>query len=84
MNFGQRTFCGLYQADTVLRVLLCGFQTGDLGTHFLRNRKASSVVASAVDLVARGELLQVLLHRRDVVGVVTIGAHRHDIVLNTH
>ena len=84
MYFGQCTFSGLNEGDTVLRVLLSGFQTGDLGTHLLRNRQTSRIVASAIDLVAGRQLLEVLGQSRSVVGVVAVGVHRHDVMLNTH
>ena len=55
MDLSQSALSGLHQADAVLGVLLCGFQTGDLGTHFFGNRQTGSVVTGAVDLVAGGQ-----------------------------
>ena len=84
MYFGQCAFSGLHEGDTVLRVLLSSFQTGDLSTHLLGNRQASRVVASAVDLVTGRQLLEILGQSRSVVRVVAVGVHRHNVVLNTH
>ena len=84
MDFCQGAFGCLHQADAVLGVLLSGLQAGDLGPHLLRDGQTGGVVASAVDLVTGRQLLQVLLHGRNVVGVVPVGRHSHNIVLNTH
>ena len=84
VNLSQGTLGGLHQGDAVLGVLLGGLQASDLSTHLLRNGQTGGIVTGAVDLVAGGELLQVLLHGGHVVGVVAVGVHRHNVVLNTH
>ncbi len=84
MDLGQRALGGLHQGDAVLGVLLGGLQPGDLSTHLLGNGQTGGIVTSAVDLVAGGELLQVLLHGVDIVGIVAVGVHGHDIVLDPH
>ena len=84
LDFLHRALSGVDQRNAVLNILLGRVQTGDLGTHFLRNREASRVVASAVDLVAGAQTLKVLRQGRSVVVVVPVGVHRHNIVLNTH
>ena len=84
MNFGQGAFSGLHQGDAVLGILLSGLQAGDLSTHLLGDSQTSSVVAGAVDLVTGRQLLQVLGQGAGVVVVVTVGVHRHNVVLDTH
>ena len=75
---------GLHQGDAVLHVLLSGGQAGDLSAHLLADGQTGGVVAGAVDPVAGGQLLQVLGNGGGVVGVVAVGVHRHNVVLNTH
>ena len=84
MDLLQSTLSGLDEGNTVLDVLAGGLQAGDLGTHLLGNGQTGGVVTGAVDLVAGGELLEVLAQRGGVVVVVAVGVHRHDVVLNTH
>ncbi len=84
LNFLQSALSGLDQAGSVLGVLLSGFQTLDLGAHLLGNGQTGGIVASAVDLVAGRQLLQVLAEHGGVVVVVPVGVHGHNIVLNTH
>ena len=84
MDLLHRSLSGLDQRSAILDVLLGGVQTGDLSTHLLRNGQTGGVVTGTVDLVAGGQLLQVLAQRGGVVVVVAVGVHRHDIVLNTH
>ena len=75
---------GLHQVDAALGVGLRLLQTGDLSAHLLGNCQTCGVVASAVDLVAGRQLLKVLAQSAGVAGVVAIGVHCHDIVLDTH
>ena len=84
VDLGQGALGGLHQGDAVLGVVLGLVQAGDLGAHLLGDGEAGGVVAGAVDLVAGGQLLQVLGQGGGVVGVVAVGVHRHNIVLNTH
>ena len=84
MDLGEGALGGLHQGDAVLGVLLSGLQAGDLGAHLLGDGQTGGVVTGAVDLVAGGQLLQVLGQGGGVVGVVAVGVHRHNIVLNTH
>ena len=84
MDLGQGALGGLHQGDAVLGVVLGLVQAGDLGAHLLGDGEARGVVTGAVDLVAGGQLLQVLGQGGGVVGVVAVGVHRHNIVLNTH
>ena len=84
MDLSQGALGGLYQGDTVLGVVLGLVQAGDLGAHLLGDRQTGGVVASAVDLVARGQLLQVLGQGGGIVGVVAVGVHSHYIVLDSH
>ena len=84
VHFGQGALGGLYQGDTVLGVVLGLVQAGDLGAHLLGDGQTRGVVAGPVDLIAGRQLLQVLGQGAGVVGVVAVGVHRHDIVLNTH
>ena len=84
MDLSQSTFSSLNQRDAVLSIVLRLTQAGNLGTHLLRNSQTSSVIASAVDLVAGRELLQVLGQSRRIGSVVTVGIHCHNIMLNTH
>ena len=84
MDLGQGAFGGLHQGDAVLGVVLGLVQAGDLGAHLLGDGEAGGVVAGAVDLVAGGQLLQVLGQGGGVVGVVAVGVHRHDVMLDPH
>ena len=84
MDLGQSAFGGLHQGDTVLGVVLGFIQAGDLGAHLFADGQTGSVIACPVDLVAGRQLFQVLGQGRSVVGVVAVGVHRHNIVLNTH
>ena len=84
MDFLQSALSGLHQRNAVLDILTGGLQAGDLGAHLLGNSQTGGVVTGAVDLIAGGQLLQVLAQRAGIVGVVPIGVHRHDVVLNTH
>ena len=84
MDLGESTFSGLHHGNTVLGVLGRHGQAGDLGTHLLRNRQTGGVVAGAVDLVAGGQLLQVLGQGAGVVVVVAVGVHRHNVMLDSH
>ena len=76
MDLGQGAFGGLHQGDAVLGVVLGLVQAGDLGAHLLGDGEARGVVTGAVDLVAGGQLLQVLGQGGGVVGVVAVGVHR--------
>ena len=82
MDLGEGALGGLYQGDTVLGVVLGLVQAGDLGAHLLGNGQTRGVVAGPVDLIAGRQLLQVLGQGAGVVGVVAVGVHRHDVVLN--
>ena len=84
MDFLQSALSGLHQRNAVLDTLAGGLQAGDLGAHLLGNSQTGGVVTGAVDLVAGGQLLQVLAQSGGVVVVVAVGVHRHDVVLNTH
>ena len=84
LNFLHRALGGLHQGDAVLDVLAGGIQAGDLGAHLLGNGQTGGVVACAVDLVAGGQLLQVLRDGAGVDVVVAIGVHRRNIMLNSH
>ena len=84
MDFLQSALSGLHQRNAVLDVLGSGLQTGDLGAHLLGNGQTGGVVTGAVDLVAGGQLLQILAQSGAVVVVVAVGVHRHNVVLNTH
>ena len=84
VDLGEGALGGLHQGDAVLGVLLGGLQAGDLGPHLLADGQTGGVVAGAVDLVAGGELLQVLGQSGSIGGVVAVGVHRHDIVLDPH
>ena len=84
VDFLHGAFSGLYQGDAVLGVLLGGLQAGDLGAHLLGNGQAGGVIAGAVDLVAGRELLQVLGDGGSIDGVVAVGVHRRDVVLDSH
>ena len=84
MDLGQGALGGLHQGDAVLGVVLGLVQAGDLGAHLLGDGEARGVVAGAVDLVAGGQLLQVLGQGGGVVGVVAVGVHRHDVMLDPH
>ena len=64
--------------------VLGGVQAGDLGAHLLGNGQTGGVVTGAVDLVAGGQLLQVLGDSGGVQVVVAISVHRYDIVLDSH
>ncbi len=81
MDFLQSALSGLHQRNAVLDTLAGGLQAGDLGAHLLGNSQTGGVVTGAVDLVAGGQLLQVLAQSGGVV-VVAVGVHRHDVVLN--
>ena len=81
MDFLQSALSGLHQRNAVLDILTGGLQAGDLGAHLLGNSQTGGVVTGAVDLVAGGQLLQVLAQSGGVV-VVAVGVHRHDVVLN--
>ena len=84
VDLGQGALGGLHQGDAVLGVVLGLVQAGDLGAHLLGDGEARGVVAGAVDLVAGGQLLQVLGQGGGVVGVVAVGVHRHDVMLDPH
>ena len=84
VDLGQSTLSGPHQGDTVLGVLLSALQTGDLGTHLLRNSQTSGVVTGAVDLVTGRQLLQVLGESGVIGVVVAVGVHSHNVVLDTH
>ena len=84
VDLGEGALGGLHQGDTVLGVVLGLVQAGDLGAHLLGNGQTRGVVAGPVDLIAGRQLLQVLGQGAGVVGVVAVGVHRHDVVLNTH
>ena len=84
VDLGQGAFGGLHQGDAVLGVVLGLVQAGDLGAHLLGDGEARGVVTGAVDLVAGGQLLQVLGQGGGVVGVVAVGVHRHDVMLDPH
>ena len=84
VDLSQGALSTLHHGDTVLGVLLGHGQAGDLGAHLLRNGQTGGVVAGAVDLVAGGQLLQVLGESGGVGAVVAVGIHRHNIVLDTH
>ena len=84
VDLGEGALGGLHQGDTVLGVVLGLVQAGDLGAHLLGDGQTRGVVAGPVDLIAGRQLLQVLGQGAGVVGVVAVGVHRHDVVLNTH
>ena len=84
VNFLQSALSGLNEGYAVLDVLVGGLQTGDLSAHLLGNSQTGGVVTGAVDLVAGGQLLQVLGQGGGVVGVVAVGVHRHDVMLDPH
>ena len=84
MHFGQGTFSGLHQRNAVLSILLSNVEARDLSTHLLGNGQTGGVVACAVDLVAGRQLLKVLGQCAGVVGVVAVGVHRHNVVLDSH
>ena len=84
MDLSQSALSGLHQRDAVLGVVLSLAQAGDLSTHLLADGQTSGVVTGAVDLVAGGQLLQVLGESGGVGGVVAVGVHRHNVVLDTH
>ena len=73
VDLGQGALGGLHQGDAVLGVVLGLVQAGDLGAHLLGDGEARGVVTGAVDLVAGGQLLQVLGQGGGVVGVVAVG-----------
>ncbi|MPN02865.1 hypothetical protein SDC9_150086 [bioreactor metagenome] len=84
VDLGEGALGGLHQVDAALGVVLCGLKTGDLSAHLLADGKAGGVVAGTVDLVAGRQLLKVLGQGAGVAGIVTIGVHRHNVVLYTH
>ena len=84
MDLGQGALGGLHQGDAVLGVVLGLVQAGDLGAHLLGDGQTGGVVTGAVDLVAGGQLLQVLGQGGGVVGIVAVGVHRHDVMLDPH
>ena len=84
MDFGQCAFSGLDEADAVLGILGRTLEAADLGAHLLGNRETRGVVAGAVDLVAGGKLLKVLVQGAAVGAEVAIAVHRRNVVLNTH
>ena len=84
VDFGQRTFRRLDEADAVLGVLGRALEAGDLRAHLLGDREACGVVAGAVDGVTGGQLFKVLADLGVVGAEVAIGIHRGNIMLNTH
>ena len=84
MHFGQRTFCGLYQADAVLAVGRCSLQTLDLCLHLLTDCQTGCVITCTVDLVTRGQLLQALGNLGVVHAQLTVGVQRHNVASYYH
>ena len=72
VDFRHGTLGRLHQRNTIVGILLSGIQTGNLCTHLFRNGQSGSVIASAVDSVARGKFLQVLGNGTVVHSQVTI------------
>ena len=84
MDFGECTFSGLHEGNTVLGVFLGHIQASDLGPHLFGNGQAGGVIPGPVDFVAGRELLQVGAQGGSIIGVVPIGIYCHNIMLNTH
>ena len=84
MYFGQRAFCGLYQADAILAVCGSGLQALDLCLHLLTDCQTRRVITCAVDLVTRGQLLQALRYLRVVQSQLTVGVQRHNVASYYH
>jgi hypothetical protein len=91
VNLVQRTFCGLHEADRVLRVALSLAQALDLATQLLADSEAGGVIGGTVDtqagakalhrlrgLVARADELAVGVERLDV----AVDAKGHRLLLD--
>ena len=67
-DFVRRAFSGLDHRDAVIGVAHCLVKTADLGSHFVADGQAGSVVGSGVDALASGQLFHGLAQRTVVHG----------------
>ena len=81
---GDSALSGAHHAVAVLRVLVVLIERTDLDAHTLRDGIAGSIIAGAVDLHARGDLLKALRECRLVLVQDVERVDRRHVVLNYH
>ena len=82
VHLGQGAFSGLHDGDAVLGVADGDLEATDLRAQALGDREAGSVVRSAVDAEAAGELLEGLGHLVLRDGQVAVRVDRRDVLVD--